>query len=195
MEKILVQESKLTFGESVMVSDPCYEVGTWCQVKLKDVLPGEYKSFLRKTSNTGGWGERCSVLVVVHKDHLDDEKLTWRKHGGDIGVDSGQCGIFSMESYKNDNIVDTIETPNSKFTLGIVDREGDKWYEKMCQFTLSESQWGSYDGGVVSSSGIGDGSYVLLTAKKNGKIVGMAINYLMESFPNYFINTIINGNI
>jgi len=192
MEKVLVQNQDITFGESVMVSDPCYEVGTWCQVKLNDVLPGEYKSFLRKTSNTGGWGTRCSVLVVVHKDHLDD-KLTWRKHHGEIGVDSGQAGIFSMESYKNDSIVDTIETPDSKFTLGISDRDGDKWYEKMCQFTLSDNQWGSYNGGVVSSSGIGDGGYVLLTAKKNGKIVGMAIDYLMESFPNYFINTIING--
>ena len=55
--------------------------------------------------------------------------------------------------------------------------QGEKWYEKMCKFTLCDDQWGSYNTGVVSSSGIGDGSYKLLVAKHNGMIVGIAIDF------------------
>jgi hypothetical protein len=48
-----------------------------------------------------------------------------------------------------------------------------------------------YDTGVVSSSGIGDGGYRCLVAKHKGKIVGIAIDFGMERFPNKFLNELI----
>lgn len=181
----------ITLNEEVMVSDPCYSIPTWCQVKLKDVLPGKYRTNCRITNNTGGWGERCSVLMVVHEDYVL-ENLSWRNQPGDVGVDSGQAGIFCMTGYRNDEVAEGITTPPLDRPFVLPYREnGDKWYDKMCQFTLSGDRWGSYDTGVVSCSGIGDGGYRCLVAKKNGKIVGIAIDYLMEKFPNKFLNEII----
>jgi len=186
---------RITLESEVMVSDPCYSDETWCQVKLKDVLPGGYLTTVKKTNDTY-WGNRCSVLLAVHEDYVEDT-LTWRNYPGEVGVDSGQAGIFSMSSYKNDDIASSITSPDKTydgrpFTLGVKDRPGDEWYEKMCQFTLSPESWGSYDTGVVSSSGIGDGGYRCLVAKHKGKIVGIAIDFGMEKFPNKFINDIVN---
>ena len=185
--------NRITLESEVMVSDPCYSDPTWCQIKLKNVLPGTYLTTVRKTNN-GGWGNRCSVLLAVHEDYLGDT-LSWRNHPGEVGVDSGQAGIFSMSTYKNDEIASSITTPDKMydgraFSLGVKDRPGDEWYEKMCQFTLSTDSWGSYDKGVVSSSGVGDGGYRCLVAKHKGKIVGIAIDFYVERIPNKFLNDI-----
>lgn len=169
----------IQLSEEVMVSDPCYSVPTWCQRKLTGVLPGEYVTNAFRTDNTGGWGTRVAALVAVHKDYIEDP-LTWRAvTSADIGVDSGQCGIFSMETYRNDA---TFMEPNN---FGFPNHEeGDHWYGHMCDRTLTDEQWGTYDKGVVSSSGIGDGSYKLLVAKHNGKIVGIAIDFFILKFRN-----------
>jgi hypothetical protein len=95
-----------------------------------------------------------------------------------------------MESYRNDSIVDEIITPDSDFHI-VYDGEGEKWYEKMCKFTLCDNQWGSYNTGVVSSSGIGDGSYKLLVAKHNGMIVGIAIDFLILDLKSRMFNDIL----
>jgi hypothetical protein len=179
----------INLGSEVMVSDPCYSVPTWCQHKLTDVLPGEYSSTAFKSDDTDGWGMRCAALVAVHSDYLNDE-LSWRTvYAATIGVDSGQCGIFDMESYRNDSIANEITAPDMDFMLPC-DGEGDKWYEKMCRLTLADEQWGSYNTGVVSSSGCGDGSYRLLVGKHKGKIVGIAIDYLLFKLKSSDFNNI-----
>ena len=182
--------NQINLSDVVMVSDPCYTEPTWCQIKLKDVLPGTYTTTCRKTEDPS-WGNRCSILVAVHEDYIGTE-LSWREHG-EIGVDSGQAGIFSYDTYRKDGLV--MDTPTKtysgdEFFLPNKD-EGDDWYEKMCKFTLTMEAWGSYDNGVVSSSGIGDGGYKCLVARKDKKIVGIAIDYFMEKFPNKFINTLV----
>jgi len=175
---------KLT--EEVIVSDPCYTIPTWCQIKLNNVLPGDYHPFVQKSTEFG-WGNRCHRLGVIHNDYIANHKLSWRVNPGEVGVDSGQAGIFCKTGYRNDELAESITTPEINFDI-TRDGEGDVWYEKMCKFTLSDKQWGSYDTGVVSSSGIGDGGYDCLVAKVNGKIVGICINFGLDKLPNYFIN-------
>ena len=170
---------QITLSENVMVSDPCYSLDTWCQTKLNNVLPGNYIVEVDK-NDFDGWGNRVSGITVLHEDYPDDHDLIWEGHS-ECGVDSGQCGIFCMTSYRNDEISEGITTPESDFVLPYNDSEGDKWYDKMCKFTLSEDQWGLYDTGVVTSSGIGDGMYPLLVAMDNDKIVGMRLEYLGNS--------------
>lgn len=171
--------------EEVMVSDPCYAVGTWCQHKLKNVLPGEYKSFILQIQE---YGTRTSVLQVIHKDYLGKE-LTWRKASDQIGVDSGQCGIFSIESYRNDEV--QIERPELAGGFNINhDEPGDSWYESMCHFTLGDKRWGEYSEGVVSSSGFGDGQYVCKVAKVDKKIVGITLDFGLHRLDNFLINNI-----
>lgn len=166
---------QIKLNSEVVVSDPCYTIPTWCQAIVSGVKPGMYDTHLKK-HDAGDWGTRCSMLLVIHEDHKDD-KLLWEDHPATIGVDSGQCGIFSRESYRNDN--HQIENGPAKFSYGR-DQEGDGFYNKMCQRTLGEESFGTYDEGIVSSSGFGDGSYRLYVAKKRGKIVAMCVDFCVE---------------
>jgi len=172
--------NQITLSENVMVSDPCYTPDTWCQTKLTNVLPGRYNVQVEK-SDEGDWGIRVSGITILHESITDDGvSLEWEDHS-ECGVDSGQCGIFCMTSYRNDELAESITTPDSDFVLPYNDSEGDKWYDKMCKFTLDKQQWGVYDTGVVSSSGIGDGLYPLEVMMDKEKIVGMRITYLGNS--------------
>jgi hypothetical protein len=70
--------SKIKLGKEVMISDPCYVEPTWCQHKLKNVLPGEY-SVYNKYFNAGNWGVRNSMLIAVHQDYEMVDNLRWKK--------------------------------------------------------------------------------------------------------------------
>jgi hypothetical protein len=174
---------QITLSENVMVSDPCYTPDTWCQTKLTNVLPGRYNVQVEKSDEGTGWGTRVSGITILHESITDDGvSLEWEDHS-ECGVDSGQCGIFCMTSYRNDEMSESITTPDVNFNLGDYRKDdgGEKWYEKMCKFTLDKQQWGVYDTGVVSSSGIGDGLYPLEVMMDKEKIVGMRITYLGNS--------------
>ena len=172
--------NQITLSENVMVSDPCYTPDTWCQTKLNNVLPGKYNVEVDKHDEGTGWGIRVSSITVIHEDYTDTDD--WEQHS-ECGVDSGQCGIFCMTSYRNDEMSVGITTPtlDNPFVLPYNDKGGDMWYEKMCHFTLHKDQWGLYDTGVVSSSGIGDGMYPLDVMMDGDKIVGMRLEYLGNS--------------
>jgi hypothetical protein len=171
----------INLGKEVIVSDPSYEIPTWCQKIVKGVLAGEYQTFCKKY-DTGDWGNRVSMLMVVHNDHKYG-KLKWKPEGprGHIGVDSGQAGIFDISTYRNDDI----EIPQgdgdiSFFGENYFKEEGGKWYTKICSFTLAEKQWGNYTNGVVCRSGFGDGGYDLFVARVNRKVVAFAIDFGVE---------------
>jgi hypothetical protein len=169
--------TQIKLSNNVRVSDPCYDNDVWCKTKLTDVLPGNYNVFVER-GDEHGWGMRVKSLRVIHEDFSDTNM--WEEHS-EIGVDSGQAGIFCETSYRNDTIAESIETPPSRFDLPFNEYEGDKWYGKMCNFTLSDDQSGVYETGVVTSSGIGDGGYPLdVIRERNGYIVGMRITYLFD---------------
>jgi len=172
--------NQITLSENVMVSDPCYTPDTWCQTKLNNVLPGKYNVEVDRHDEGTGWGTRVSSITVIHEDYTDTDD--WEQHS-ECGVDSGQCGVFCMTSYRNDEMSEGITTPDVNFNLGDYRKDdgGEKWYEKMCRFTLSENQWGLYDTGVVTSSGIGDGLYPMDVMMDGDKIVGIRLEYLGNS--------------
>jgi hypothetical protein len=180
--------STITLGKEVMVSDPCYTEPTWCQIKLDDVKPGNYNAY-HKEHDCGEWGVRSSMLLVIHQDHTEDE-LEWDQEDGEVGVDSGQAGIFSYETYRKDGLemeVPTVGYDGRSFewldTLSRADEVGGDWYTKMCKKTLTTDGWGTYDQGIVSRSGFGDGSYTLYTARIEGEVVAMAVDFAVEETP------------
>jgi hypothetical protein len=174
----------ITLEENVIISDPCYEVPTWCQSTLSNVLPGDYRVFCKKV-DSGDWGNRVSMLLAVHGDHEFDS-LEWNTHS-DIGVDSGQAGIFNVKQYRQDNEEVTLGDGDiSFFTESFYEKDGDRWYVKVCSHTLGNNRWGSYRDGVVSSSGYGDGSYSVFTAEnENGQVIGIAIDFFVEEYSNF----------
>jgi hypothetical protein len=153
---------------------------------VDNVLPGYYEPHVKKT-DLGDWGNRIGALLAIHEDYIgkeDELNLTWVDHAGEVGVDSGQAGIFSRESYRNDSITDRIglgEGDISFFKDFPNDEEGQKWYTHISSRTLGVSHWGMYDEGVVSSSGVGDGGYDLyVLTTEDGVVVGFCIDYLID---------------
>lgn len=190
--KTNLKMNKIKLSSRVVISDPCYKIPTWCQVVLDKVLPGNYMVDVDPI-NAGVWGTRISMLIAIHEDHLK-MNLRWDEYPGVVGVDSGQCGIFSDESYRNDDHFIQM----SDGDISLFQREpwivpnnspgGDLWYVKMCSRTLGDNQWGHYSEGVVTSSGIGDGSYTLYLSKYRGKIVGMCVDFGIDETPKINFN-------
>lgn len=174
----------IQLGKEVIISDPCYEVPTWCQKVLKNVWPGNYSVFCKK-SDVEGWGNRVSMLMAIHEDHLSTP-LKWKVEGsrGIIGVDSGQAGIFDMSTYRVNPDGVPLGDGDISFFGSIPDTtDSEKWYTKICSHTLGEQGWGHYSNGVVSRSGLGDGGYDLFVARVNRKVVAMAIDFGVEDSP------------
>lgn len=175
----------IQLSSNVMVSDPCYSVPTWCQTVLSNVLPGKYYIAV----HTDQEDRRNYGLVAVHENYVSQRKRWFTI--GVFGVDSGQAGIFDMASYRNDETAESITTPEYDFALGR-EGDGDLWYEKMCKLTLAtKDSWGSYDSGVVSSSGWGDGEYPLRVQRDKGKIVGIHLDFGMTEVQAKFLNSLV----
>lgn len=148
-------------SEKLTISDPCYERGTWCQGELENVQNGKWAglALYGKTD----WGSRVWELRAVHADYPIDSKIS-EKTEIHVGVDSGQAGIFDSMNFR-----------------GGEDAYGDAgWYDECCNATNGANQGGIIDGGVVTSSGFGDGGYDCYVARDNGKIVAVKVIFIAD---------------
>lgn len=89
----------ITLGSKVTVSDPCYNLGTWCQGVLENVLPGEYNCSYNFDENEG----RVSYMYVSHNS-LDEKTVRnivayTEAEDFEVGVDSGMAGIYDYDYY------------------------------------------------------------------------------------------------
>ena len=138
---------------TVIVSDPCYSLGTWCQGVLNNVKAGIWAPKI-EIVKMPGWGNRVSYLAATHMDYLKASDLVETvKCKFEVGVDSGMAGIFDVRTYRNDFLI--------KNEVRVYDfkRFGYYWLRACGDLALSEDHAGTLPGGVVSSSGYGDGSY------------------------------------
>jgi hypothetical protein len=146
----------------VRVTDPCYERDTWCAGVIEDVKKGAWEAYIRTERKYS----RVIELMAFHKD-IDNntfKKSSWITQDADIGVDSGQCGIFDDKYYPE--------------KTGEYDDE-NSFYYKCCLATENEA--GVVDYGVVSRSGFGDGSYVCYTLENKERVVGIKIIFIEEN--------------
>ena len=157
----------IKLGNKVMVSDPCYGMNTWCQGVVENVMPGVYNCEV-EYSDEGDWGVRVAAIEVMHENTMVH---WWESADFEVGVDSGQAGIFDYEYYAKYHM-DRSVRPH-------VD---DDWYHRVGKITLSEESAGTIDNsGFVSSSGYGDGGYVCYLAKNDdGCVVGLKVVYIYE---------------
>lgn len=158
----IISLGTINLGNKVRISDPCYSMDVWCAGTVNNVLEGEYvcDAEIWTKEDTGGWGERVARLSAIRKDSVPEY---WRDSDIDVGVDSGQCGIYDLDYFKQ-------VQPSSK------------WYNKVCDTT--DLRGGTIDDKcVVSSSGYGDGSYCCNIAFDNqNRIIGFEIVYLEEGY-------------
>ena len=156
-------------GNSAMVSDPCYRPGTWCQGVLNNMKPGAYAVY-GEILDCSTWGNRVSRIWIVHEDYTNvdiNAILSYNYEDFEVGVDSGQAGIYDYEYYMN---------------IYADESSAEEWYSRVCDVTYSDADGfkiGTLDEEcVVSSSGFGDGSYTCQTGKNiDGEIVYVEIDY------------------
>lgn len=161
---------EVTSGQLV-VSDPCYELNreTIIMGVLDDVVPGTWVGQVEKME-VRDWGEACAKLTAYHRSVAEQmEHLEWVKCSFIVGVDSGQAGIFELNKYR---------IPDSDALETNTDSDSD-WYFACCDITERGHEAGVLDGGVVSRTGMGDGTYGVYTAtNQQNQIVGVKIVFL-----------------
>jgi hypothetical protein len=160
----------VNFGGKVLVTDPCYQRDEWCSCQVDEVLPGAWdgyaikQSFIFKSYSTPD--VRTAILIAHHRDHpVKSWSTCWEHLSGNIGVDSGQAGLFDLKQYPktNDGAYDDTRT----------------FYGRCCKVTLDDQRCGSVREGLLSASGFGDGCYDLEAQRDaKGRIVAMALLFL-----------------
>jgi hypothetical protein len=159
---------KITSGK-IHCTDPCYSIDTWC---------GNYN--LR--AQNGDWvatiyyddiEERvaCWKAWLVEKTHqaTTTESEKWERLPNEIGVDSGQAGIFDASIY-----------PKTKKEQGEYG-EMDTFYGKCCDATLhTTGDCGTVvNQGFLSSTGYGDGEYTGYVLKnEQGEIFAVKVVFI-----------------
>jgi hypothetical protein len=136
----------------IVLSDPCYDLGTWCQGVIDKVKNGVWVSEIEESSDG-----RISMLLSYHKDN--HASFEYVMEDGDLlnfdgGVDSGH---FDYDGYRDDESMKNVARIADKDQMRIC--EDEPFYSMCCDRTLSFDMWGVLPQGVVSSSGYGDGSY------------------------------------
>lgn len=153
---------QIRLGKKVRVSDPCYGTEVWCAGTIDNVKEGLYNVEV-ELSDEGAWGSRVKSLTVVHNDYkgllVFNESTRF-----EVGVDSGQAGIYDEDYYNKYHTVDDCD---------------DDWYDDICNLT---NPAGTKDGKcAVSSSGFGDGCYICyISVDDNNQVVAISIVFIEE---------------
>lgn len=134
---------------TVLLTDPCYEKGTWCTGEL-NARVGTWNAQVLLRDDKGG-GHRNAVLAVAHESVPLDTLILADLERTDIGVGvaSGQAGFFEKMRF-----------PDDKAQL---ESDEGTWYSEVCDITGNEAGPGAGIApggfGVVSQTFWGDGGY------------------------------------
>ena len=110
--------NNVELGEKVVVSDPCYDLETWCNGVLENVKPGTWHT-KAENININGWGERCAALIAWHEDVEEPDEDNFEETGINVGVDSGQAGIYDYKHFA---------------TIKENEERDEKWYDSIRTF-------------------------------------------------------------
>lgn len=179
-------QGKLEITDKVLLTDPCYDLGTWCTGEAE--LPkGTYNCYSRTCDG------RVSSIFILKEDFDKLQQLyivDLDNPIDNLGVDSGQLGIFNKSKYNKAVSKEVFEKSLEKeFPYEDWKRlwddnksDVDKFYECCCNHTLTKNKCGIIEGvGFVSSSGYGDGSYVAFYLTDfNEHKVGLQVIFIDE---------------
>lgn|SRR5574344_2115813 len=146
--------------DGAYLTDPCYNITTWCQQLLNNVKGGKWVVDYEFNDET-----EQVVLSLAHEDYGMDifNNYDEIKDSALLGVDSGTIGIFDKKYYEKYHYNNTID---------------DSWYEnKVCYFTQELRRGANIiDGkGVWVNTSYGDGEYIAQLYIKDNKVCGIEI--------------------
>lgn len=154
----------IKLGKEVYLTDPCYDITTWCQQLLKKVKSGNWVVDYEYNEFEDGM-EQQVILSVAHEDYgmtifNDYDEVV---DSASLGVDSGTIGIFDKDYYEKYHFENKID---------------EDWYDKnICDFTKTLRRGANItdDNGVWVNTSYGDGEYVAELYMKDGEICGIEI--------------------
>ena len=147
----------------LFMSDPCYEPGAWCNGAV-EAEPGNWICDVLIGSEA--ILPRVKRLRARHASTSEEVfSLEFTESDIEVGVDSGQCGLFDATKYKNDAF----------------DREA---YAKLCVITIEDGLGAGIipaKSGVVSRSGLGDGVYsALVRTNTEGRAIAVQLIFMSD---------------
>lgn len=149
LKKIKLGTFEVTQPE-LIVSDPCYAPGIWCMGTILNAQPGIWETEIG-FFHEGKRDAAVAYLAAFHLQCPPKDQLIAQEELFEVGVDSGQAGVFDKPFYRAGAGAD--QTPSEDAL--------EAWYTCCCNQTLHTShQAGTIPHGAVSSSGYGDGGYV-----------------------------------
>jgi len=167
-EVSVMKAGYIDLSGKVIVSDPCYDRNVLNNAHNIGVKPGKYAAYITYSSGFG-FGVKVACIIAVHSEHIKllQTGMNLELCNANIGVDSGQCGIFD----------DTIYPLDDEFT-GEYDDE-NSFYGECCKITLCDKRSGVLKSrkGLVSSSGLGDGVYDLFCHYHEGERVVLLVDF------------------
>lgn len=148
---------KIELGNEVYLTDPCYDITTWCQQLLKNVKSGKWVVDYEYNEEV--------ILSIAHEDYGMTIFSEYDEVVDSIvlGVDSGTIGIFDKRYYENYHYANSIN---------------NGWYVKnICDFTHTLRRGVNItDGkGVWANTSCGDGEFIAEIYMKNGEVCGIKI--------------------
>ena len=150
------------------VSDPCYDRNAWCRGELEGVLNGTWRAQAVEQDS----GKRIARLIAFHEDYAYAKLPRMERADFEVGVDSGQAGLFDARHYRDDSVA--WEPATSPFG-----GRGAAWYELCCRTTSTPMHGGVIPYGAVSNSGYGDGCYgCTFWRNDDGKVVRVEIEFI-----------------
>lgn len=154
-----VNGGSFTTAGTILCTDPCYCPGVHCTALVR-VKPGKWNSAVER-GESGTWGARTAALIVAHESlPVSAVRLSsaWRAYTtATIGVDAGCVGFYDAAAYA------------ATYDASVRGLDGSQW---PAEFDAIDMARGGF--GVVSTSGYGDGSYVVYGVVHAGEVMALA---------------------
>ena len=154
----------------MVISDPCYELNTMVNATIENVKNGKWRASVIKSEDNGFIEELVvySINSIVSGEFGDYEIKNIQDKENlllfDFGVDSGQFGFFDFEGYGNNKKCERLK----RYSKAIIQPE-NPFYSICCDRVSSGEGWGTLPFGVVSTSGVGDGTYDVYGLKNSNE--------------------------
>ena len=163
---------KFKLGKKAIISDPCYDREIMeKQNGIIEVMPGTWDSKIIVKD-----GRVYELVAWNVKTGEPSAYSDWEMTNIEVGVDSGQAGIFDLDNYKRNDSVRGLERLYKEDPIN----PEDIWYSWCCDRTLSEDMSGTIPFGVISSSGYGDGCYTCAVQKTKEEITAISIVFVND---------------
>lgn len=165
----------IQLNEDVVIGDPSKNLKDTLQ--FKNTKPGNFYVF-HKTYRCGN-ERKIAQLMVIHEEHLNDD-LFWVRKGTTIKVKSGLAGVFTKDTYRQDEIF--LKKPTATLDLSVdVLPEGNNWYGHMIDKTTNDDKLGTYFKGCVCITPTTDKTYDVHIARFRRRPVAIMIDFGLDN--------------